>query len=109
MKNADKIVEGLVNKVKMNYDFLPKNEQDEIIRRRLICASCPFMSSNAVSNPALNYKTDRTDEHCSLCMCNIDLKTASLSANCGIEVYNDEHPDTPMGLKWTEYKTKGNE
>lgn len=67
------------------------------------------MSSNAVSDPAQNFKTDRIDEFCTLCECNIDLKTSSLDSNCGIEVWNDEHPENKMPLKWEAYKTKEDE
>lgn len=104
-----KVLEGVVNKVKMNHNSLSEEEQDEIIKRRLICSACPFMSSNAVANPALNYKTERFDEHCIMCGCNIELKTASLSSNCGIEVYNDDHPKTPMELKWVALKNHKDE
>jgi len=109
IKNADKILEGIVNNVKLNNGTLPEDEQEEIIRRRLICATCPFTSSNAVTNTALNYKTDRIDEHCIHCGCPIATKTASLEANCGIEIYNANNPTTPMKLKWESYKTKEDE
>lgn len=99
-----------MNNVKLEYGSLTEEEQKEIIKRRLICESCPFMSSNAVANPALNYKTDRFDEHCIHCKCNIKLKTADLESNCGIEAYNYDHPDTPMKLKWETFeKPKQNE
>ena len=109
IKNADKILEGIINNVKLEAGSLPEEEQAEIIRRRLICATCPFTSSNAVVNKALNYKTDRPDEHCIHCGCPIMTKTASLSANCGIEIFNAKNPETPMPLKWTAYKTNDDE
>lgn len=100
--------------------MLPEDEQAEIARRRFICASCPFNSSNAVSN---GYKTDRFDEHCIMCGCTITRKTASLDADCGIDCCNsDSHSDctckdkklltfnktnkTNMEVKWKAYKTK---
>ena len=45
--NIDKIAEGLINQVKLEYNFLPEDEQEEITRRRLICKSCPLFSLNA--------------------------------------------------------------
>lgn len=100
--------------------MLPEDEQAEIARRRFICASCPFNSSNAVTT---GYKTDRFDEHCIMCGCTITRKTASLEANCGIDCCNAT-PITPctckdkklqdysiknninMEPKWKAYKTK---
>lgn len=48
--NIDRIAEGLINQVKMEYDFLPEHEQEEITRRRLICQECPLFSLNAKNN-----------------------------------------------------------
>lgn len=105
IENASLILDGIVNRVKLNFGHLPSDEKEEIIRRMVICKSCPFMSANAVNDPSLNYKTDRADEHCSLCQCNIDLKTSSLDSNCGIEVYNKTVGIAmPLELKWTNYK-----
>ena len=103
LKNRVNIVEGIINSVKLEFNTLPKEEQDEIIRRRLICKSCPFMSENAKNDVNQNYKTDRLDEHCSMCKCNIQLKTSSLESNCGIEYYN-ENNDNKLELKWTSFK-----
>lgn len=104
--DADKIIEGQINIVKMKHGNLPEDEQAEIIRRRIICATCPFLSSNAVTNSAMNYKTDRTDEHCIYCGCPIDRKTAAFSEKCGIEIYNGKHPDNKLPLKWDVYIKK---
>lgn len=106
--NIDLIVEGVINDVKLTHGTLPEEEQTEIMRRRLICAGCPFMSENAKVNPAVNYKSDRKDEHCTHCGCPIKTKTASLKANCGIENHNARNPDTQIPLKWEAYKTKTN-
>lgn len=103
-QNSEQIIEGIINDVKLKNGTLPENEQEEIIRRRVICASCPFMSENAKNNPSLNYKSDRTDPHCSLCQCNIDYKTACLECNCGIEVHNMQHRDQMMEIKWLRIK-----
>ena len=99
LKNFPQVVEGIVNSVKSQYGYLPKEEQDEIIRRRGICHLCPYMSKNTEG-----YESDRADEHCSLCFCNISLKTACLECRCGIEVYNQQNPDNKMELKWTNHK-----
>ena len=110
-RNAAKIVEGASNIVKSNFDYLPENEKNEITRRLVICKTCPFMSTNALNDPAINYKTDRPDEHCSWCGCNLVLKTSSLESNCGIEAYNstEEGKSLPLELKWTKYnKTENN-
>jgi hypothetical protein len=103
LKNPDKVLEGVVNSVKMKYGHLPEDEQAEILRRRVICQSCPYNSSNAVTDPALNYKTDRLDEHCILCRCNIEYKTSSLTSQCGIAVWNRNNPNNKMPLKWEVY------
>lgn len=105
--NFDNITEGAINALLFRHNRLPDDEMDEIKRRRKICDGCPFLSSNAVSNPAINYKTDRFDEHCILCGCPKETKTASLNSNCGIESFNETSPDSKMELKWTSYnKTK---
>lgn len=109
IKEAPHIIEGIVNKVKLEFNAMPEEEKREIVKRRVICETCPFNSSNAVSNPSINYKTDRFDAHCIHCGCNIDFKTAALEEQCGIADYNEEHPDNPMQVKWMKYKKPNNE
>jgi len=104
LKNKEKILEAVVNKVKDKFGKLSKDEQDEIIRRRLICESCEFNSKNA--KELSNYETKRIDDHCILCGCNIDLKTGSLMSNCGIESWNLKNPNEKLSLKWEVYKPK---
>lgn len=101
-KNIGAVVEGLRNSIKLEYGTIPQEHEDEIIRRRLICSECPFMSVNAVK--AGTYTTKRNDEHCSLCGCPIKTKTSSLQANCGIETYNKNNPNNQLPLKWVAYK-----
>jgi len=84
----------------MENNILSQAEITEINRRRAICATCPFMSKNMP-----NYNTSRTDDHCTLCGCPIENKTACLECDCGIEFYNKSHV-TPLPLKWTAYKHK---
>lgn len=123
MENWDKVIEGTINQVRKKWDILPIEYQEEIVRRRLICAICPFNSSNAVAD---GYTTYRVDEHCVMCGCSINRKTASLSAACGIDCcnasptskcnckkeglkeYNKKH-NINMPIKWTAYKLKENE
>ena len=104
MKNIDKIGEGVINDTLMKNGKLPTDEFQEILRRRDICNGCPFFSENAKVNPAINYKTDRKDKHCTQCGCPIDIRTASLSANCGIENFNHNNPDKQIPLKWVAYQ-----
>ena len=106
MSEFDKVWGGIKNEVKSSLGTLPEDEQEIIAGRRLICRDCPFNSSNAVSNPTLNFKTDRLDEFCIMCQCNLQLKTASLESECGIAIWNQEHPEkhNQLPLKWEAYK-----
>lgn len=110
LKNIDKILEGVVNNVKIKHGTLPEDEQEEIIRRRLICNTCPYFSTNAVVSTEYkevtgeHYHTTREDKHCGFCGCPEEIRTASLDANCGIEVWNEQHPDKKLELKWKEWK-----
>ena len=114
ISNPEKIIEGMLNSVKNEFKLLPEDEQEEIVRRRLICNSCPLMSLNATTSEEYktlygeNYKTDRTDLHCSCCGCNIQLKTSSFGSNCGLETYNTHNQDNVQKLKWTIYKKQEN-
>jgi hypothetical protein len=109
LKNPTKVLEGVVNSVKMEFGALPKDEQQEIIRRRLICESCPFMSRNAKTSQEYfdaygdHYQSDRKEDHCSCCQCLIGYKTSSLSSDCGATVYNYDHPNK-IPVRWTKYK-----
>jgi hypothetical protein len=92
----------------MEMGTLPKESKDIIIGRRLICATCPFMSRNAVKGYEIDgktdvYKTDRDDDHCIWCGCPIASRTASLEMNCGIQNYNFENK-ADLPLKWKEHK-----
>lgn len=102
MKNPEKVLEGIWNNIKMANGNMPEDEVEEIMRRRLICAGCEFMSKNAIAMGLI--KSKRTEDFCSLCQCPILGKTASLSSNCGIVFYNEGHPDTQLVPKWTAYK-----
>jgi hypothetical protein len=107
LKNADKVLEGYWNNIKMKHNSLSEEEQKEILRRRLICDSCPFNSVNAQTSEEYKelfgeyYKTNRKILHCSICKCPRDTKTSSLSSDCGIKD-SDETKD--FEYKWTAIK-----
>jgi hypothetical protein len=105
IKNIPQILEAVSNQTKMEFGMLSNDKQEIIIGRRMICATCPYMSKNAVKGFVIDnrqrqlYKTDRQDEHCIWCGCKTSTKTSSLQSNCGIEFYNEEYgADVP--LKW---------
>lgn len=112
LKNFPNVVEGVINSVHLEAGSLPENEKEEIIRRRLICAACPFNSQNAVTSKEYrdihngqSFKPEkgRDDLYCSICDCNINWKTASFDEKCGLNYYNDLHPENKQELKWDVY------
>jgi hypothetical protein len=111
LPHLEHVIEGISNNVMMEFGALPDSEKEEIIRRRLICEECPLNSRNAQTSEEYvllfntHYKTDRKDFHCSICTCPIKTKTASLESNCGLEVYNNQHPTNKQPLFWTKYNT----
>jgi len=108
--NSKAILESVVNNVKLKMGHLSENIQEEVIRRRLICESCPFMSKNSPKSPeykaltGVHYKTKRNDPHCSFCGCEIKMRTASMSSNCGIESWNALEPTKQIPLKWANFE-----
>lgn len=114
IQNADKIVEGYINHIKLQHGSLPEDEQEEILKRRLICSSCPYNSVQAKTSIEYkelygkNYETARTDFHCSHCGCPEETLTASLSKDCGLEFYNQNHANK-IPLRWTAFKPKEND
>lgn len=98
VKNLDKLVGGIKNQVRMELGIIPQDDFDTIVGRRAICATCPFMSKNAVKLGI--YETDRNDDHCIHCGCPVNTRTASLEANCGIESYNEKNSGNELTLKW---------
>lgn len=108
IKNVPQILEAVTNQARMELGVMPKEKQDIIIGRRMLCATCPYMSVNAVNGYEIEgkiekYQTDRNDEHCIWCGCPIQTRTASLDSKCGLEVYNIEN-EANVPLKWTEEK-----
>lgn len=97
IKNRKKILEGIKNNIKLEYGELPEKDIELIVKRRLICMECPFNSKNAEKDGW--YASNRPDEHCTMCLCNISLKTACLSCECGIAEYNEKN-NSNMEIKW---------
>jgi hypothetical protein len=96
LKNIDKVAEGIVNKTGSS---LLSDEKRAIIEyRKSICNECEFNSRNKK-----DYQTIRTDDHCTICSCNIEYKTHCLSCNCGIEVSNmGKSGEDILKLKWVK-------
>jgi hypothetical protein len=105
LKNPLQVIEGFWNDY--NFENLPKDEVEEIVRRRLICETCPFNSINAKTSQEYkdifgqNYDGGRDELHCSICSCGVKKKTAALSDDCGMDS-NTKTMSLP--LKWTKYK-----
>lgn len=103
------IVKAIINNVRLKYDSLPEDERNEIVKRRIICTNCPYMSQNAKTSKeyfslkSRNYESKRKEDHCSFCGCGVETRTASLDSNCGIDVYNKENPQNSLTLKWFKY------
>jgi len=112
IKNREGIIEGISNLVKMEFGALSQEEQDEILRRRVICAGCSLMSTNVLETQqdyikltGESFTTDRKDEFCSLCSCNIHTKTSSLISNCGAKSFNESGKGKQLAeVKWVNFK-----
>lgn len=121
VKNGDKIIEAIRTSAKVKEQEkrkdlgLPPEENEisdeavaEIMRRKEICAGCPFNSQNAAAQRG--YSSALPFTHCTLCKCRIgddDSKEYCLSCTCGVEAWNNRNPHLkPMELKWTAFKTK---
>lgn len=101
LKDPEAVIRGWINDAKLQRGDLPEDEEAEILRRRAICETCPYMSRNAME--AGIYYTKRPDDHCILCSCPIKKKTADLESNCGIEEFNKQNKRKQKELKWTAY------
>jgi len=106
IKDIDKILGAIKNDIALEFNMISDERRDIIIGRRLICATCPFMSKNALQSKEYfdlingHYSTDREEDHCSMCGCPIQIRTAALSKNCGMEAWNEEHPNQQNELRW---------
>jgi hypothetical protein len=101
LANIDKVAEGWINDVKLEKGKLSDGQAEEIVRRRIICNGCPFMSENMKGTPGFN--TRRNEPFCTVCGCPIKAKTASLSSNCGIEDWDEQKNPLVPDIKWTAY------
>ena len=95
IRNLPQIVEGVINNTRLELGTMPPEDIDIVIKRRLICATCPHMSKNA-----LDYVSDIEEEHCIWCKCFIKYKTANLKEVCGLSEYNKKY-NKKEKLKWT--------
>lgn len=98
IKNPKDVLEGHVNAVRLKHGSLPEDEQDEIIRRRMLCAGCPHNSKNKEASKQKGF------DYCTLCSCPIESKSAALGASCGAKIWNERHPkEEPIEVKWEAY------
>ena len=113
LPNIDKIAEGYLNNVKEKNNLLTQEQAEEIVKRKLICEQCPFFSLNAFKDDTeyqkllgkpFDKESRKGESFCSICGCPEKVKVYSFSANCGLEDYNEEHPENIQPLKWTAFK-----
>lgn len=105
LANPKEIIQGWYNAARLELGTLPEDQVEEVVRRRLICEGCDFMSKNAQDRGL--YKTKREEKHCILCSCPIKSKSASMESVCGAQYYNEVHLDKEsLEVKWTKYEGK---
>lgn len=108
IRNRDKIIEALAVSAQVKNGRINDEALAEILRRKEICATCPFNSENAKRDQG--YSSSLPFVHCKLCKCRIggdDSKEYCLSCNCGALAWNERNPDKPpMELKWTAFQLK---
>ncbi len=112
LPNTSQVLEGLINNIKEEFGTLSEEEQAEILRRRLICKSCPLSSQNLFKDDTAYrklynkpFQSERKDEDfCGICSCPLKTRTSSLSSDCGLSVYNKKHPENIQPLKWEKFK-----
>jgi len=101
IQNGDKIIEALTIGAQVKNGKITDEALAEIWRRKDICEVCPHNSKNA--KEAKTYNSSLPYEHCILCKCRIgyeDSKEYCLSCECGIKVWNENHPNEKMEIKW---------
>lgn len=96
LANIDNVINGYITNIKLETGNLNENVAELILKRRLICGNCEYMSENAKAN---GYESERTP-HCTLCMCPIKQKTAVINEICGIAYWNSQHPEEQKEIKW---------
>jgi hypothetical protein len=113
-QNGDKIIEAMqISAQVKNADAgrhtdVPPEAIAEIMRRKDICAACPYNSRHAKEKKT--YTSSLPYEHCILCMCRIgydDSKEYCLSCNCGAQAWNEARPrEQQLEVKWTAFENK---
>lgn len=104
LKHFDKVVEGMLNY--STFKNLSKEKQEIVSERLQTCIECPLNSINAKLSEEYfkltgeHYETTKKELHCAMCGCYTKYKTSSLSSNCGLEIWNQEHPENKQPLKW---------
>ena|SRR6202044_1730225 len=113
--NADKMIEAMFTSAMVKNKLAGHNVDitdeaiAEIMRRKDICASCPFNSKNAIA--AGIHSSNLPYDHCIHCYCRIgydDSKEYCLSCKCGISEYNKKNPNNPLPLRWESFQPKNN-
>jgi|SRR5580692_294075 hypothetical protein len=111
IKNGDKIIEALIIGAKARNETIDPESLAEILRRKDICASCPFNSDNAKKEGL--YRSSLDYQHCILCQCRIgggDTKEYCLSCTCGAQAFNEANPHLkPIEVKWKPFEIKTKE
>lgn len=93
-------------KVAKDFKLLDDDKKNIIADRMDICLNCPYNSRNATGSVEYrelfgdSYRTSRGEFHCAVCGCILEVKTASLSSNCGLESWNANNPERALDLKW---------
>jgi hypothetical protein len=111
IKNGDKIIEAIRVSAQMKdgNPIITEEAIAEIMKRKAICASCPFNSLNAKKERNYEDPAPLKDvTHCTLCQCRIGTdngKEYCLSCQCGMSEWNRRNPELqPMELKWTAFE-----
>ena len=110
IKNKDQIIEGLIKGAAVKNGEVNEIDLAEILKRKDICASCPFNSAIGIANGT--YRSNLPFQHCQLCQCRIggeDTKEYCLSCNCGAEAYNKMYPHLPaLEVRWRATRERTN-
>jgi hypothetical protein len=108
IKNKDQIIDALMMGAAVKNGKVSDEDLAEILRRKDICAACPFNSENAKKQGY--YNSSIPFQHCTLCKCRIgadDSKEYCLSCNCGAEAFNKMNPHLrPIDVRWKATRTE---
>jgi hypothetical protein len=100
----------MTNKIANHFRLLSDEKKEVIATRMDLCLGCPYNSQNAKLSEEYfkltgeHYNSARPELHCSLCGCIIEVKTSSLSSDCGIVDWNEENPKKQLAPKWLKYE-----